>query len=141
MNKQDWLLLVIASGGSLSPVQLQKSMFLLRKELPGRTGEDFYEFEPYDYGPFNSAIYADAYSLQAEGLVNVDNPLERGWRRYTITDAGRQKAAKIAVKLPDAVREELSRIVSWVVSLPFTELIRTIYQKYPEYKVNSVFRG
>ena len=35
----------------------------------------------------------------------------------------------------------LEKVVDWVSSLSFPELVRAIYAKYPQYKANSVFTG
>lgn len=47
-----------------TPVQVQKTMFLMRQEAPALVGSGFYEFEAYNYGPFNAQIYNDLESLQ-----------------------------------------------------------------------------
>ena len=69
MTPKDWTLLVLASaGGPLSPVQLQKTLFLIDRNLSRaqRGVTRFYNFRAYDYGPFDSAIYTDAVILQTE---------------------------------------------------------------------------
>ena len=73
MNRSDWALLAIASadGSSVSPVQLQKALFLLGEDLPKTKTQSFYEFEPYHYGPFDQAVYSDAEKLSREGLVSI----------------------------------------------------------------------
>src|SRR5439155_6656754 len=50
-----WVLLALlaAEGHSLTPVQLQKCLFLLGSRRPKDVGRDFYHFRPYDYGPFD----------------------------------------------------------------------------------------
>ena len=50
LDRKDWALLAIANAGhgvSLSPVQLQKSLFLLGRELGSKVGANFYDFQPY----------------------------------------------------------------------------------------------
>ena len=37
--------------------------------------------------------------------------------------------------------EFLGRIVQWVRKRSFSDLLRSIYAAYPEFAVNSVFRG
>ena len=63
MTRQDWLLLVLAAadGKPLSPLQLQKSLFLVGYDLARLVGSDFYTFRPFDYGPFDAAVYRDAW--------------------------------------------------------------------------------
>jgi hypothetical protein len=69
MVPKDWTLLGLAAarGQSLQPVHLQKALFLLGRELTldQLRVDRFYQFEPYDYGPLCSAVYADADALHA----------------------------------------------------------------------------
>ena len=62
-------------------------MFLLKQEAGQFVGPDFYEFVPYNYGPFNSSIYDDLNTLAAAGLVTVNQSQGRSWAMYTITGA------------------------------------------------------
>lgn len=140
MNKNQWLLLVLANGKSLSPVKLQKSLFLISKEMADVVGDEFYTFVPYDFGPFDSEIYIDALELQEEGFVNIDNPQERGWRRYSLTDEGIEKAEETLSSISPEANDRLSDLVSGVKRLSFRELIRSIYRRYPEYRTRSVFQ-
>jgi hypothetical protein len=74
LRKKEWTLVVIvlAGGRPLSPVQLQKSVVLVGELLPNNVlPEDFYVFEPYNYGPFCPEVYADAEKLAEEGLVQI----------------------------------------------------------------------
>ena len=49
MTRHDWLLLVLAAaeGDALSPLQLQKSLFLVGHGLAGLVSTDFYDFQPH----------------------------------------------------------------------------------------------
>ncbi len=99
MKPQDWTLLAIsaAKGRGLSPIQLQKSLFLLERRLSKEElGEQFYEFVPYNYGPFDVKIYQDA--------------------KY------------------------LDEVVTWILGLSFRDLVRAIYEAYPQFRANSVFQ-
>ncbi len=71
MNRQNWLLLAIAQAGDkgLSPIQVQKTMFLIRMEAGDCVGQGFYAFKPYNYGPFCSAIYKDVDLLVVSGML------------------------------------------------------------------------
>ena len=140
MTRHDWLLLVLKTGRSLSPVQLQKSLFLIGKRLPGAVGDDYYNFKPHDYGPFNAEIYSDASELRQEGLVEIDNPLARGWRRYSTTEKGAARSARIAKRIGKKNLNKLEGIVSTVRGQSFSSLVRSIYEEFPEFRVNSVFK-
>lgn len=138
MNNRDWVLLVVSAGDSpLSPIQLQKSLFLLSKKIGDTVGESFYSFTPYNYGPFCPAIYRDAEELQSLGLVHVH---QNGYKSYSVSPAGRETAGKIIERLPEEVAFFVFELVEWVKGLSFKQLCKAIYSEYPEYTENSVFR-
>jgi hypothetical protein len=139
MMRKDWTLLVIAAaaGQPVSPVQLQKALFLLGENL--QLGAGFFHFTPYDYGPFDSAVYSEAESLDREGLVRIETP-PFSYREYRATDDGRARADILRQQLPEGVASYLDQVVTWVRSRSFNDLVRAIYQAYPKMKANSVFR-
>jgi hypothetical protein len=144
MTRKDWALLVIAAaqGKPVSPVQLQKALFLIDRNLSSaqRGGGSRYKFRAYDYGPFDSAVYADADLLQGEGLATISDS-GAPHRMYAATLAGMEAARRLRLDLAPDVVDYLDRVVQWVCSLPFSELVRAIYAQYPEMRANSVFRG
>jgi uncharacterized protein YwgA len=141
MNPKDWTLLVIAArkGKMVQPVQLQKSLFLLKKNLslPQLQVSRFYQFEPYDYGPFCSKIYADAENLCEEGLVHIDRV---SYRLYSATEDGLAAAARLKRALTDEAKDYLSKVVEWTCALSFNDLVSAIYRAYPDMKKNSIFQ-
>jgi len=141
MLSKDWNLLVIAAaeGKPLTPVQLQKSLFVFGEECPQATKHEYYQFVPYHYGPFDSKVYQDAALLCAEGLVYI-RPSVGGWREYSATSEGLERAKELEGYLTPKHAEYLHAVVTWARSLTFDQLIRAIYKKYPAYKVNSVFQ-
>jgi hypothetical protein len=141
MERKDWTLLVISAAGTrgLSPVQLQKCLFLIGKNLPDEVGESFYDFVPYNYGPFDQAIYADADTLVNEKLVAIARVAGKTWAYYVITPEGTAAAERITITLKPRVRDYIPKVVQWVQQLSFVQLLTAIYQKYPEYQANSVF--
>lgn len=142
MNRKDWLLLVIAAakGERLSPVQLQKTVFLLGKEQPEAVGQDFYDFVPYAYGPFCVDVYRDAKELSQEGFVAIKPGQYGHWREYRITPAGMKHAEELSHTNLKVVGY-LEKKVRWAKSQNFRSLVKKTYDDYPEYKVNSVFQG
>ncbi len=143
ITKKDWTLLAISSaeGSYLSPVQLQKALFLLGQKLPDAVSSDFYNFRAYNYGPFDSSIYSDAESLAQAGLVSIKYQPGQRWVEYSITPEGLKTAAQLRTKAPAGAVEYLKEIVQWIKKVSFTQLLKTIYAEYPAYAVNSVFKG
>ena len=65
----------------------------------------------------------------------------RSWKSYTITPSGRSAVLARERDADPRLTEFLGRIVRWVGGRSFSDLLRSIYAAYPEFAVNSVFRG
>ena len=92
MKRSDWIILAagLGDGDPLTPVQLQKSLFLLGELLPlVKQDGSFYEFQPYNYGPFCADIYSDAERLEQGGEMRITPSSAGGWREYAATSEGR----------------------------------------------------
>jgi hypothetical protein len=142
MRNIDWTLLVIAaaSGARMTPVQLQKSLFLLGRNLDETQLKrpSLYNFEPYDYGPFDSKVYSDAESLESEGLISID--AGGRYREYWITATGSEQARQLRHGLDSEATKYLDEVVRWVLPKTFGQLVRAIYNSYPEMREKSVFK-
>jgi uncharacterized protein YwgA len=104
MERKHWTLLALAAanGEPVTPVQLQKSLFVLGEEMPAEVAPGFYEFAPYDYGPFCAEVYSDAEKLAADGLVELLPSANGRWTNYRATDAGMVRADQIVSANPRA---------------------------------------
>lgn len=141
MDRKDWLLLVIAAakGQEFTPAQLQKSMFLLGEERREAVNEDFYEFEPYHYGPFCLDVYLDAEALEKQGLIAIHINRNGRWQEYRATDEGIGRAVALKESAEEEVVQFIRDKVAWARGMSFQELIKNIYRQYPDYRKNSVF--
>jgi uncharacterized protein YwgA len=146
VTQRDWLMLFISYEGAprgLDPVRLQKGMFLFRQETDDVPGWQKYEFRPYNYGPMSRDIYADLDSLVAEGLVESVPVEGQSWSRYKATPRGVKRGHQLLV---DAKREHhdaahhLYVTKQAVAGMTFDSLLEDVYERYPEYATNSVFR-
>lgn len=144
MNRRDVVLAVLgaANGGSYSPAQLQKALFLIDRNLPGIVDQGpAFQFRPYDYGPFDKAVYDEAEVLASYGLARVERSGSSGYRSYSLSEAGREAALAIIVATTTQQREYMETVSSWVRSLSFAKLVKSIYEEYPEMRSNSIFVG
>jgi hypothetical protein len=128
---------------ALQPVHLQKALFLLDRKLNAtqKGAENIYSFKPYDYGPFDAAVYIDAENLEREGLIQIQRQPGQTYRRYAITPEGQLAGNRLGAQLPSGVLDYTRALVEWVQRLPFNDLVSAVYKEYPEMKANSVFRG
>lgn len=143
MTRRDLLLALMAAadGQSFTPVQIQKAAFLVARNLPGLVDEGVqFNFTPYDYGPFDSAVYMIADELQAQGLARVHQTSGR-WRTYAASEQGVEAGRRILARLQVDQAEYVGRVVAWVRSMDFATLVKSIYEAYPEMRQNSIFQG
>jgi len=89
VERKDWILIVLdcSKDKTLSPVQLQKSLFLLKYMNPDMFN-NFYNFIAYHYGPFCLDIYEDADLLKFDEMININVNTIGGWNIYSINDKG-----------------------------------------------------
>lgn len=144
MHRRDLLLAVLASaeGRAFTPVQLQKSVFLICRNVPSliNSGPTF-NFTPYDYGPFDPSVYTEAESLALSGQAIIAPSASGRWSTYAASDIGVARGRALIAELQANIQDYIRRISEWVRSQSFRDLVKSIYDAYPEMKVNSVFRG
>ncbi len=143
LNRQDYTLAVMATqpGAVYEPVQVQKMFFLLDRNIGRSLGGTYFNFRPYDYGPYDKAVYSELEALARMGLAQ--SSVSSDWRQirtFTLTAAGQAKGQAHSNMLPDDARKYIQKISQFVRSLSFAELVGAIYRAYPAMKKNSVFK-
>ncbi len=139
MNKKEILLLGLKGGYRFSPVQVQKLFFLIDKNIAPQIGGPFFNFSPYDYGPFDKAVYNELSLLKEDGLVEVSGNTNPSQRYYYLSKAGEEKAGDILKRQQSQVVDYITALSIFVRSLSFKELVSAIYKAYPDMKINSIF--
>lgn len=142
MTRDEALLAILAAsqGRYYTPAQIQKAAFLVSENLPNLVSRGTkYRFEPYDYGPFDRTVYDDCETMQAQGSVEITQGPR--WRYYAATDSGVVAGQAILASMSEKDRNYILEVSKWVRSLSFEQLVKSIYEKYPKMKENSIFRG
>jgi DNA-binding PadR family transcriptional regulator len=146
MTARDWLTILIGYEGApagLDPVRLQKGLFLFAQEASGVAAEEKYEFKPYNYGPMSTQIYRDLDQLEADGLVERVPVEGQRWSRYRATASGVATVRRLLTEMDDSgsnAARLLFSIKRQVAGVGFRELLEDVYQRYPAYAEESVFR-
>lgn len=141
MDRRKFMLAAMSPAGTenFSPVQVQKIFFLLDRNIADRTGGVKFDFVPYDYGPFDIDVYNELENLQEDELVEVTRKPAFGHRTFQLTDQGLKEGQIALSELSDNSQDYIGRVVDWVRSLTFPQLVSAIYREYPDMKENSVF--
>lgn len=130
------LIAIVAAAGDtgLDRAQLQKSVFLVGEEFNEKFPLDFYQFQPYMYGPFAQEVYSDIERLY-DGMVVETFTGRRGRPFYRLAPG----ASTGLCSLPEELESGVRQIVEWVKGMSFKELVRAVYYLYPDQQLNSVF--
>lgn len=140
MNRQNTILAILSAGESLSytPVQVQKLFFLVDKNISDHDYLSLYNFQPYNYGPFDVEVYRDLERLSEQGLATVS--MTGRWRMYSLTQEGYKMGRRGLDSLDEGVKQYLQELAKFVQSLSFADLVSAVYKAYPEMRANSVFQ-
>lgn len=131
-------MLTLADGGHYTPVQIQKAMFLADDFV--KDAFDYrYDFQPYDYGPFDPAVYRDVELLEGNDLAQISTT-PRGLKVYFATPRGAEFGRELLGQLTHDQQETLAKISRFVRRLSFSALVSSIYKAYPHMRERSVFR-
>jgi uncharacterized protein (DUF488 family) len=121
------LKLLSTAGGAISATQIQKYVFLMRKETFLRDDSAFYEFLPYKFGPYSFAVQREIESLTAYGYIE-----SRG-SSFLATPLGKKEANRVDIDTACAV----ITIFSKYGRTPLRQLLRDVYARYPWYATHS----
>jgi hypothetical protein len=143
MNRRDLVLVLLAASGGrpYSPAQLQKSIFLISRNMPRLVRGPAFNFVAYDYGPFDSDVYSEAEALRQAGEAVIAPSGIGRWNTYAASDTGLTRGRNLIAALDPPARTYLEQISTWVRAQSFSGLVKSIYDAYPEMRENSIFRG
>ena len=115
MTRKDFVLAVLAAGGcgvQYSPVQVQKLFFLIDREIPDLVEGRHFNFEPYNYGPFDKAVYDELETLEYGGYV--ERTSQQTWRNYRLTTDGQEQGDKILNSLDPGAQDYIETVAKRV---------------------------
>lgn len=143
MERQDWLLVYVGltlpgeGPAEIDPIRIMKGMFLFSQEAGSKLG-NFYQFEPYHYGPCSFDIYRDLDSLEAASLIRRTQATGQLWSYAEPTASGAEQASELAKSAPTDLMALLVEQKKFVMSLPFAALLRAVYEKHPRFATRSI---
>ena len=123
-----------ANGSEWSPVQLQKMFFLLDKKL----GSSWWNFVPYDYGPFDPSVYREVEQLERDGLARLT---DSGVRFYALTPVGQRDGELSLNSMCERTRNYIRSLSAWLRPLSFAQLVAAVSRDYPEMRLSSMPPG
>ena len=132
------LAIIAANDESVEGItRLQKLVFLAQEEY---LEEEEYDFEPYDYGPFSTGLYSEVDNLELNGYVECDEVATGSGnikKEYEITREGEEILERFEDRNLRRKMEQIGELKERENDKPILELLRDIYNKYPEMAKNS----
>ncbi len=139
MTKKEIVLMALAPAKSdHTPVQVQKSIFLIDRNISESIGGERFNFVPYSYGPFDIDVYKTLEQLQEEGMVEINRGQD--WKTYRLTAEGQEEGERLLQSIESSKRDYITAVSEFVQKLSFNALVSAFYKAYPDMRVNSVFR-
>lgn len=114
-----------------------KVLFLIGHRS-GQSISDYFQFEPYLYGPYSFEVYQVLDALIQERLIVQSPHLNQPRANYYLTGRGKAAAEQAAQEAGPEIVELVESIVDEVSGLGFRDLLRKVYAEAPEFAVNSV---
>ena len=131
LNRKKCLLFMMeCAGRPVTRFELTKWAFLLAHEMPSEGGAAFYQFLPYQYGPFSFCLYREAGALVQDGYLAKNGNF---WR--LVDDVPRPTA-----DLAGRVRDDAARVVARFVDKKPAVLTDYVYEGFPWFTANSSIR-
>jgi len=179
-NRKDILLLLLYSSGKtgklnepiVGKTRLVKMLFLFKRELLPQfekgtdiSDENFYEFFPWNFGPFSSQVYDDLIFFKLTGFIESSSASqeslpesEEEWDKwldesgtdqtsdifesyeeetFRLTDKGVNFTKTIYDELSQSQRSSLTHFKKRLSRAPLRAILRYVYKTYPEQTKNS----
>ena len=135
LNRQKCILFMIdRAGRPVTHLEITKWAFLTALEMPSGGGSSFYDFLPYQYGPFSFAMFRELDGLVRKGYIR-----EAEWSgraAWELVGDMRSETANLAKD----VQGDAARVVERFIGKSDDELIDYVYDRFPWYTANSKIR-
>jgi uncharacterized protein YwgA len=182
-NRKDILLLLLYSPGKTGQInesiagktRLIKMLFLFKKEaLPHFcrgteiTEANFYEFFPWDFGPFSTQVYDDLIFFTLRGFIASSSAAqeslpesEEEWDKwldesginetpeildpyeeetFALTDTGVSFTKQIYDSLSQSQQQLLKKFKARLSTAPLRAILRYVYKSYPDETAHSTIK-
>lgn len=119
-KKERAVLFLLNNTNEISKMKLVKIMFLISNKTV------FYNFVPYNYGPFSFELYHDLAHLERDGYISMD----------------KESVSLINKDIPPLdkkLKVIINRCARLFLQYDDSQIINYTYSKYPEYTIFSLF--
>ena len=108
-----------------------KLVFLLRHETTLKELPSFYDFVPYNFGPFSFTLYWELERLRQNGYVTTQE------EHIALREPTLGRTCQEAAELPASTKAAVTEIVRRYGRLSQNALVSDVYRRYPWFALNS----
>lgn len=115
-------------------LMLFKQFFVFVKEIKPDL-ETYFDFVPYDYGPYSFKLKDTLDALESSGFIRTEkheNDID-----YYLTEKGLVKAKESLTKINQEIIDRIKKLRNDGARLGYFKVLQHIYSKYPEYTTGS----
>jgi len=150
ITKEERILFIINDNLISGSVRFQKYGFLLHKQYQKELMEismscptfDFYkDWKPYHYGPYSQELQNDMDKCENNDMLDkkiIPTQRNKSLHTYALTIKGRKRWRGLFLHIPEM--REIDQKIKNLQKMPYNELIRRVYNTYPEYTKISKIR-
>ena len=125
-------------------IQIQKLFFLYDEKIRKDSGKTpFFDFKPYDYGPFDKTVYEDIEDLESKNLAEITSvqaPYQSRRKLYALSYRGFNQGKEILAEMPTSERNQIRKVMTSLLQhRSFGDLVVSVYREYPHMRANSKF--
>ena len=102
---------------------IQATTVVLDENVAKQISGSYFDFQPYDYGPYDKDVYIELNQLEKERLVEIITPTVQGVRSFRLTNEGQQAGNEVLGEFPEPIQQYIRDVVNFVRSLSFAELV------------------
>lgn len=125
------LSLLLQANRPLLPKVFVTLVFLLAQETELGKGRSFYDFLPYNFGPFSFTLYWDLKRFRQHGYVLPQD------ERIALCGRARNVAVKATQDLPMSTQTAVADVLGRYGTMNPHTLVRDVYTRYPWYATKS----
>lgn len=142
---EEWVLVFLYAGpdrAARNPaingmLMFTKQFFVFVKEV-NRDLQGYFNFIPYDYGPYSFVLKTIIDDLVNESYIVVEKSDDR--HDFILTDKGVEKAEILSKNLDEKTKQTLENLRREATQLGYRGVLRYVYSRYPEYTTASKIR-
>jgi len=148
LTAEEWILMFLLARQKSEihgKLMFVKELFIASNEIEeiSQNLREIFKFYPSHYGPYSDVFENSLRNLEAVGdIITKEETINAKTRIiYGITEKGEKRIQIVYGKLPEIVRERISKLKKGADQLGYVGILKHVYTHYPKYIIRSRIKG